>query len=232
MREYPNINFEISKEKDEGVCINYPDGLPLKINGKTNIIKYVEDVYKQRLTDIQASRQVLQTEWGKVHAEVMKRLSEIMNISWLNRNIIGFMTLSEICPRYLNDWSFFVGAFLNVEAQKGICLHEITHFLFFEKWKQVFEDFNEKEFNKPGLAWNLSEILVEPIDEDAILKKLVPDTAKAYERYYKTKIKEGSENLMEHFRKIYLDHNSDFAELLKVSYDEIKHLKSMNVLGI
>ncbi len=230
MAEYPNISFEISKEKDEIVCIEHPNGIPLKISGKAKIIKYVESVYELRLKDIQASRQLLQIEWGKIHYKVMKRLREIMDIEWPDKNITGFMTLNEICPRDLDTWSFFVEAFANVEARKGICLHEITHFLFFEKWKQVFKNFNEKEFNKPGLAWNLSEILVEPINEDPILKRLVPSTAKAYERYYKTKINEENESIMEHFRKMYIDYNSDFAELLKVSYDEIKHLKSMNVL--
>ncbi len=232
MAEYPNVSFEISKEKDERVCVEHSNGMPLKISGKAKIIKYVEGTYKLRLNDIEASRQLLQIEWGKVHSEVMKRLREIMDIEWPDKNITGIMTLNEICPRYLDTWSFFVEAFANVEAQKGICLHEITHFLFFEKWKQVFNNFNEKELDKPGLAWNLSEILVEPINEDTILKRLVPSTAKAYERYYKTKIKGEDESIMDHFRKIYADYNSDFAELLKTSYDEIKHLKSMNIPGI
>lgn len=232
MANYPNISFKISKEKDNEVCIEHSEGLPLKASGKANIIKYVESVYKLRLKDIQTSRQLLQVEWDKVHPEVMKRLQEIMDIGWPDKSITGFMTLNKICPRDLDNWSFFVEAFANVEAQKGICLHEITHFLFFEKWKQVFKNFDVKEFNKPGLAWNLSEILVEPIDEDVVLKKLVPSTAKAYARYYKTKIIGGNESVIEHFKKIYLDYNSDFTELLKVSYDEINRLKSMNVNGI
>ncbi|WP_292318984.1 hypothetical protein [Caldisphaera sp.] len=232
MTEYPNVSFEISQEKDEKVCIQRPEGLPLKISGKVNITKYVDSVYKLRLKDIQASRNLLQNEWDKVNTEVMKRLQEIMDIEWPNKNITGFMTLNKICPRDLKDWFFFVEVFANSEVQKGICLHEITHFLFFEKWKQVFKNFNEKEFDKPGLAWSLSEILVEPINEDHILKRLVPTTAKAYERYYKIKIKEGNESIMDHFRRIYADYNSNFAELLKVSYDEIKRLKAINVPGI
>lgn len=232
MEKYPNIRFEISEEKDEKVCLEHPYGLPHGIVGEARIIEYVEGTYKQRPIDIEASRQLLQTEWDKVHPEVMKRLQEIMGIEWPDKNITGFMTLDKICPRDLDDWSFFVESFANVEVQKGICLHEITHFLFFEKWKQVFRDFNEKEFNKPGLAWNLSEILVEPIDEDAVLKKLVPKTTKAYERYYRTKINGGNKSIMEHFQTIYSKYSSDFTVLLNISYNEIKRLKSMKVPGI
>lgn len=232
MAKYPDINFEISEDKDKRVCIEHSEGLRLKIRGNANIVKYVESIYKLRLKDIQASKQLLQTEWNKVHSEVMKRLEEIINIEWPDKSITGFMTINRICPRDLDNWWFFVDVFENIEAQKGICLHEITHFLFFEKWKQVFKNFDERDFNKPGLAWNLSEILVEPINEDPVLKKLVPNTAKAYERYYKTKINGENESIIEHFRKIYQDYDSDFAELLRVSYEEIKHLKSMNTPGI
>ncbi|MGC8533749.1 MAG: hypothetical protein ACP5MV_03955 [Candidatus Parvarchaeum sp.] len=67
MVKYPILSFEISQEKDEKVCIQRPEGLPLKISGKVNIIKYVDSVYKIRLKDIQASRDLLQNEWDKVN---------------------------------------------------------------------------------------------------------------------------------------------------------------------
>ncbi|MCL4375951.1 hypothetical protein M1558_00450, partial [Candidatus Parvarchaeota archaeon] len=95
MANYPSIGFKISKEKDKEVCIEHSEGLPLKISGKSNIIKYVESVYKLRLKDIQTSRELLQIEWNKVHTKVMKRLEEIMDIEWPDKSITGFMTLNK-----------------------------------------------------------------------------------------------------------------------------------------
>ncbi|MCW1293915.1 MAG: hypothetical protein OH316_02620 [Candidatus Parvarchaeota archaeon] len=75
------------------------------------------------------------------------------------------------------------------------------------------------------MIWNLSEILVEPIDEDPELKKLVPKTAPAYREYYKIRVNAGTESLMEHFKKIYAEEKADFSGLLKKSYVELKRLE-------
>ncbi|MGC8568106.1 MAG: hypothetical protein ACP5RP_02425 [Candidatus Micrarchaeia archaeon] len=109
------------------------------------------------------------------------------------------MTINKVCPRYLNLWIFYISYFLDPETQKGIALHELTHFLYFEKWKEVFKNYDENEYEKPYIVWELSEIFAEPIDKDKVLQKLVPNTAKAYEKYYSLKARR-DESVMQHFR--------------------------------
>ncbi len=220
----PKVQFEVDRGADKRICSNpsysryvlgYDRSIPLS--------EFVDKIYSEKLDEITRSRDRLQESWDKINDKVAERLAEIMQIKWPGRNAIGFMTINRICPRNLKAWSFYVSYFLDIGAQKGIVLHELTHFLYFEKWKQVFPDYSESEFEKPNLIWELSEILVEPIDKDKELMKLVPKTAKAYNRYYSIKIN-GKESVIDHFAKLYERDRADFGNMLRIAYEEIKNI--------
>lgn len=53
-----------------------------------------------------------------------------MQIEWPERNVRAIMTINKGCSRFLKDWYFYVSYFQDVEMQKGIILHELTHFLY------------------------------------------------------------------------------------------------------
>ena len=40
-----------------------------------------------------------------------------------------------------------------------VSAHEILHFLWFKKWKEVFPETGLKEYESPHLVWRLSEIM-------------------------------------------------------------------------
>jgi len=150
-----------------------------------------------------------------------------MGTTWYDRDITGILTLNLVCPRNLRDLSFFVRYSNDIEMEKGIALHEITHFLFFKKWREVFEDYDEEQFEYPNMVWNLSEIVVEPINNDKELRKLVPKTQSAYKFYHNTIIPDSGVNVVEYFSKIYTENVSsgrDFADFLRISYKEIARL--------
>lgn len=55
---------------------------------------------------------------------------------------------------------------------KAVSLHEILHFIYFEKWKQIFPQTNEKEFECPGLVWELSEMVPPIVLSDERMQKI------------------------------------------------------------
>ena len=42
---------------------------------------------------------------------------------------------------------------------KEVVAHEILHFLWFKKWKEVFPQIDRKEYEGPHLVWRLSEVM-------------------------------------------------------------------------
>ncbi|MGC8571919.1 MAG: hypothetical protein ACP5RI_01835 [Candidatus Micrarchaeia archaeon] len=217
--------FKVDKEADKQMCSNhfYSKSI-LGFDFTTKPEEFVEKVYSEKINEIIDSKNKLQESWAKVNDRVIERLAEIMQISWPDKKGVGIMTINKICPRSLKNWDFYVSYFLDVEKQKGIVLHEITHFLYFEKWKQIFPNYKEKDFEAFSLIWELSEILVEPIDRDDELVSLVPATAKAYKRYYTTKIND-KENIITHFSELYNRNKSNFGNMLKIAYAEIEKLR-------
>lgn len=195
--------------------------------------EYISDFYAKNIDTIEKKRAEFQSAWDAVNDGVMQRLSKIMGTDWYDKDISAIMTLNKICPRDLKELSFFVSYFTDSEQAKGIVLHEITHFLFFKKWREVFIDYDEKQFDFPHLIWKLSEIVVEPIDQDEELKKLVPKTASAYASFHHTFISDDKEDLVEHFRRLYIkniESGNDFSEFLWSSYKEITKLASLKLL--
>jgi hypothetical protein len=198
-----------------------------KEDKKRTVTRFVAEFYSKNAEVLEDSRRKLQSAWDPVNDRILERLAEIIGTGWYDENITGIMTLNLVCPRNLRDSRFFVSYFKDTEIAKGIALHEITHFLFFKKWKEVFEDYDEKQFEYPNLVWNLSEIVVEPIDNDKELRKLVPKTLSAYKSYHNIIVPGSSVDIVEHFSNIYTKNTSsekDFADFLRVSYKEIVRL--------
>ncbi len=42
-------------------------------------------------------------------------------------------------------------------------MHELCHFLFFEKCKEIYPNWKYEDFDSPSLLWYLSEIIIDPI---------------------------------------------------------------------
>ncbi len=221
----PKVIFEVNEERDKQIC-SYPYFSKFIKDYDKSIPSggFVEKFYSEHINDIIASKERLEDRWKVVNDKVMKRLAGVMQIKWPERDAKAIMTINKVCPRFLKEWYFYVSYFHDVELQKGIILHELTHFLYFEKWKQVFPSSKMEEFEKPHLIWELSEILVYPINRDRELIRLVPKTARAYERYYSIKFG-GGENIIKHFTSIYERNKADFGNMLKVAYEEIKRLR-------
>ncbi len=224
-KHMPKVKFEVDKEKDKQMCSdsyfskfirNYDKSIPPA--------KFVEKVYSENLKEIVASKERLEKSWNVVNDKVMERLVDIIQIHWPERNPKAIMSVNEVCPRSVKDWYFYISYFLDVEMQKGIVLHELTHLIYFEKWKQIFPNYKIEEFDKYYLVWELSEILVEPINKDKELRQFVPKTAKAYDRYYSTKL-QGGESVIDHFTKLYENNKDDFGNMLKIAYSDIEKLK-------
>jgi hypothetical protein len=174
---------------------------------------------------IEKNKTEYQKVWNIIEKEFFITLSEIIQINWpQNRKTIKAMvSINPICPRFLNDWSFSI--FYNYKKMSHaieVIMHESCHFLYFEKWKKLYPEIDNKKFESPYLEWHLSEILAPIILNDSRIQKLLKRKADFYIEHKKLKI--GNKTVPKYFNDLYKKNNMDknFDEFLKESYKAIK----------
>jgi hypothetical protein len=130
--------------------------------------------------------------WSKNGKEYLILLQEIMNINWpKNRKRIKVMlSISPICPRFLDSWSFSIFYRLKTKDAEEIILHECSHFLYFEKWKNLYPKSEKRNFEFPNIEWQLSELVTPIILNDERIQKYLKRKARFYKEHLKIKMGE------------------------------------------
>lgn len=88
-------------------------------------------------------------------------------------DLTGNVTLNPVCPRFLKAHCFDIFCKNSERGALGMALHEIIHFLWFDRWHRHFGD-DYAQYETPSLKWILSEMVVEPIMRDLRLSSINP----------------------------------------------------------
>ena len=201
----------------------FPELENLKDNQDTN--EQIEDIVKKYYYDnlnlIKEKIIEYSNIWNKYNDLYLDALSKYFEVSLDNISIIpAYVGIIPIFPRYLDSYSFSIGI---VEEEKLIetVAHEILHFFWFEKWKEIFLDYNEEEFESPSLIWKYSEMVVDPILNSKIFKDIFKINYKAYDSFYSLYDKEVK--VMDKLKEIY-NENTSISNKILLGYEYIKKL--------
>lgn len=208
LREYPILQKRLNSVKD--------------YNKKNKIIyEFFKEVEIKEKTRLDLKRNGFEKSWNKINNKAVKILSEIVEKNWpeKDRIIKAYVTLNPICPRWIKQRYFDLFYKFNMKKMKAVSFHEILHFIYFEKWKEIFPQTNEKEFEGPGLVWELSEMVPPIILSDERVQKLVRHRPFVYNEYKTLKIK--NKPILEYLQKFY-DNRKDFKDFLITSWKFIK----------
>lgn len=209
------------------------EALPDLKNSLQNAIKkHLAEKRENWKDDIDKELIEIKEDWCKIENSYLNRLSELFETEWTeNKNIKGYISIISPHPRFLDDYSFFVSNRSNFSSAKEISAHEILHFLWFKKWKEVFPETKQKEMENPYLVWKISEI-IDPIilQTDPIIKELIEPRSWGYKIFDSINL-EGVK-MQEYFTKIYLDSRNagdSFDVTMKKIYEEAKlHEKELD----
>lgn len=179
---YPQIN---SKKYDSLIC---------ETEKKNYITKVLKEKYTDDINVFQEKVELYNYHWQSNKEDIIKAFEENFNIKLDNKlnDMIGYLGLNPICPRFLDTHIFEVCYFNSERGAVGTALHEIVHFIWFEIWHEYFNDCRE-EYESPHLKWIFSEMIPELIMRDKRLRIINPyfEYGCIYEYFYKIKIKEG-----------------------------------------
>lgn len=189
-----------------------------------DLYTYSKDFISKNKHKLEALRFQYQKEWDTINDLYLKILSEDFETKYphTRKIITAYVSIVPIYPRFLNTWSFNVG--LKSQNMKKIATHEILHFMYFKKWKEVFPKTKTAELEAPYLVWKLSEI-VAPIllNNNPKIQKLTRAKDPGYSEFKNIKI--GKQKIVTHFEKIYKNHikkETSFTSFLESIWEETK----------
>jgi hypothetical protein len=166
----------------------------------------------------------IEEEWNKIQSKVFKVLSEIIQEDWTKKEIVGYVSINPICPRFLDHWSFSVP--VDRKHPNLVIVHEISHFLYFKKLKKDFPEVTRDKYESPHKEWILSEIITPIILNDTRILNLIGPGAGFYEKHKELKI--NGESFIGLVQKLYNEfviQKKDFSEFIKKSLELLKELK-------
>ena len=210
-RVYPELDGIIEKTKDKNEAI-------LKCR------EFAKKVIEKNETIIIESKDSIQNDWSMIGNEFLLTLAKHFEIEWPRdiSTITGYVSIVPIFPRFLETSSFCVGYRVNTSQAREIIAHEILHLLWFKKWKEIFPEISEDQYESPHLTWRLSEIM-DPIilQCNPMIKGLVQPTMWGYNSFKDLKI--GDTSMTEYFVKVYkkcVQDDQSFEEILKTLWNE------------
>ena len=196
-----------------------------EIKKDVDINKQIENIVNKKYNDNFDMLNQKITEytniWNKYNDIYLKRLSEYFDIFNLKvTKIISNVGIIPIFPRYLDTCSFSIGI---VDEKKLIetTSHEILHFFWFEKWKEMFPSYKKEEFETPNLIWKYSEMVVDPILNSKDFNDIFKINYKAYDSFYE--LYDSEIKVMDKLKEIY-NKNINISQKILLGYEYIKKL--------
>ncbi len=178
--------------------------------------KFVEE--KPRM-DLAVGR--FQVIWDAINDSIMRALADVLQIDWADKDrlITASLTLNVMCPRFLDRREFHVFYRGTAERTIDTCVHELLHFIYFEKWKEVFPSWNESEFQSPHLIWKLSEMMPGIVLNDPRIQSILHQKFTMYKIFEDTLIE--GHPLRAHLQSLY-DNRTDFTDFLRRAFEFVK----------
>ncbi|MFL0252461.1 hypothetical protein ACJDT4_18785 [Clostridium neuense] len=197
------------EEFQEYICEVYPSIILGEIKNlnsteKENYIRNkIKEIYDKEEGILSEKVSEYQNGWDECGSEIINCFSEIFlyNTNNIMDEVKVRVGINPICPRHLDEGEFDTYYILNSKQNIANCIHEITHFIWFDCWKKVFQDYKSETFEHPNVVWIFSEIAIDPILRDDKIKKFCSLEKPAYECFYGIVIE--NKNMIEEMRKLY-----------------------------
>jgi len=190
--------------------------------------EYARSFRRTHAEEFRAALETNERGWRPIEREFLSTLREHFEVDFPPhvRTMRAYVSLVPVYPRWLDTWSFNVSYF-RPERVREIACHEIVHFLWFRKWKEVFPDSTMAMYNSPHLVWRLSEILDPVILNEHPVFRMYFDNAQTTYKHFQ-EIRLNGVRPTTYFARIYRSHlraGAPFADFLKAVHAEGKRFE-------
>ena len=177
----------------------------------------LQSVFKEQRNEITQKLQEYQDHWdhNKDVIEAAFHDAFQIDVTALCNDMKGNISLNPICPRFLDTHVFDIFYLSSHKGALGMALHEMTHFLWFHVWQQVFHD-DPAVYEAPHLQWLFSEMAPHFVLQDprfVALNPYAPDHI-VYDYFYTMKVEDRC--ILDTLQELYDQH--DMVTFMKEGY--------------
>lgn len=158
-----------------------------------DIHKVVEEVfehqYKSEYLYMSEKAIEIQDKLNKVIIPALPVLFQEFNLK--NKefgDITCYIGLYSSFPRKVITKEYWIHYLTREEVIYKAAMHEINHFVLFEKWKSMHRVERKREPEHPEPLWFLEEMIVDPTLNTKHLQELVPYPQRAYGQFYTSQV--------------------------------------------
>ncbi len=193
--------------------------LYLELKGKSSVAQeeiiktFVEKYTRENKDIIDSYVNELNVLWNKIGEQISNTLCDLMQTNW-EKDCIGYVGIIPIYPRELGKRIFGLDHHDDLNDSIGVAIHELTHFIYFDKWASMFPNDKDWMFEAPHGVWHLSEIMAPVLNSDKKIVDIFPNVFKE-SVYMDMKFKKSNQSVHSYFENMYRESNSFEDFLIK-----------------
>lgn len=176
--------------------------------------------YETNSLEMMERRLELQGKLETFLQPVLSRMLELFEVSWpvQQKEIICYLGLYTVFPRDVLTKEYWIHYRTSEDVILKASIHEINHFILFEKWKSMHGYNKIEQPNHPEALWFLEEMAVDPTLNNPVMQEVAPYYQRAYQKFYENNINGFS--IEEYIIKFFHERNN-MADFLDRSYEFI-----------
>lgn len=159
----------------------------------------------------------LKDEFSKIGAKLLITLADVHETKWPDdcNYVYCYVGYIPMCPRNVRTKEYYVSCHSSLDSNLKTSVHEMGHFMFYEKWQEIYGPVAEKDISRPAARWYLEEMIVDPLLNDERIQNIIPGEQKAYKQFY-TEMIDGL-SIIGNIKKIHNNSNS-IEDFIKKAY--------------
>lgn len=194
------------------------------------VLHIVTPIVEQELMDskekIEKRIDYFKDEFDKYSDDLINELLNLFEVSWEDeKDIDCFVGYIPFYPRSI-VYKFFDVSYADEDRVFLGTAHEINHFVFFEKWKQLYGYNDSNEPLHPEPLWFTCELIVDPTLNTKRIQEITGYEHKAYEQFYTESI--DGKIVMDYVKEFFNERNT-IKEFIDKTYEFcVNHIQELS----
>lgn len=146
--------------------------------------------YSTNIGKMKERKRDLQKKLEELLQRAISPMLELFEVEWPKayEYITCYLGLYAVFPRDVITKEFWIHYKTPEEGVMRAALHEINHFILFEKWKTMHGYQKKEQPTYPDVLWFLEEMAVDPTLNTKEIQSVAPFPQKAYSSFYENKL--------------------------------------------
>ena len=198
----------------------FPQLATAMMNGMTNaeiynvVKRMMYKEYEKYADEMEKRRMELLSKFEVFQSAIIPKMLDLFEVEWPkeHQDITCYLGLYAVFPRNVLTKEYWIHYKTAEDVVMRASIHEINHFILFEKWKAMHGYTLQDEPSYPDVLWFLEEMAVDPTLNTKEMQEVAPYPQKAYQIFYDNSINDMP--IEEHIIKLFKERKNmaDFLD--------------------